>query len=47
MSEIARVRDASERTVRQQAQAVYAKADLEGRSDLAGYILDRCLSLDP
>lgn len=46
MSEIARVRGASERTVRQQAQAVYAKAELEGRSDLAGYILDRCLSLE-
>jgi putative tricarboxylic transport membrane protein len=44
MKEIARLRGASERTVRQQARAVYSKAGLEGRSDLAAHILDQCLA---
>jgi len=43
MKEIARLRGASERTVRQQAQAIYGKSGLEGRSDLAAHILDHCL----
>lgn len=44
MKEIARLRNASERTVRQQARAVYGKAGLEGRTDLAAHILDQCLA---
>ena len=40
-SEIATLRGTSERTVRQQAQAIYRKAGLEGRSDLAGRVLER------
>jgi len=43
MKEIARLRGASETTVRKQARAIYSKAGLEGRSDLAAHILDRCL----
>lgn len=43
MKEIARLRGASEGTVRKQARAVYSKARLDGRSDLAAHILDRCL----
>jgi len=41
MKEIAGLRGTSERTVRQQAQAIYRKAGLEGRSDLAGRVLER------
>jgi putative tricarboxylic transport membrane protein len=41
MKEIANLRGTSERTVRQQAQAIYRKAGLEGRSDLAGRVLER------
>ena len=41
LKEIAGLRGTSERTVRQQAQAIYRKAGLEGRSDLAGRILER------
>ena len=44
MKEIARLRGASERTVRQQARSVYGKAGLDGRSDLSAHILDQCLS---
>jgi DNA-binding CsgD family transcriptional regulator len=43
MREIARLRGASETTVRKQARAIYSKAGLDGRSDLAAHILDRCL----
>jgi len=43
MKEIARLRGASETTVRKQARAIYSKAGLDGRSDLAAHILDRCL----
>jgi DNA-binding CsgD family transcriptional regulator len=43
MREIARLRGASEGTVRKQARAIYNKAGLDGRSDLAAHILDRCL----
>jgi putative tricarboxylic transport membrane protein len=41
MKEIAGLRGTSERTVRQQAQAIYRKAGLESRSDLAGRVLER------
>jgi len=41
LREIADLRGTSERTVRQQAQSIYRKAGLEGRSDLAGRVLER------
>jgi DNA-binding CsgD family transcriptional regulator len=41
--EIAHARRTSERTVRQQALSVYRKAGVEGRSELAGYFLDRLM----
>jgi len=41
LKQIAGMRGTSERTVRQQAQAIYRKAGLEGRSDLAGRVLER------
>lgn len=41
MREIAGLRGTSERTVRQQAQSIYRKAGLEGRSDFAGRVLER------
>lgn len=41
MREIANLRGTSERTVRQQAQSIYRKAGLDGRSDLAGRVLER------
>ena len=40
LKEIARSRKTSERTVRQQAQSVYQKAGLDGRTDLAAYFLE-------
>lgn len=42
--EIAVVRGASERTVRQQALAVYAKAGLAGRAELAAFFLEDLLA---
>jgi len=41
--EIAAVRDASERTVRQQARAIYAKANLSGRAALSAFFLEDLL----
>jgi DNA-binding NarL/FixJ family response regulator len=41
--EIAQVRNASERTVRQQALAVYAKSGLGGRAELAAFFLEDLL----
>ena len=41
--EIAAVRTASERTVRQQALAVYAKSGLGGRAELAAFFLEDLL----
>jgi DNA-binding NarL/FixJ family response regulator len=41
--EIAAVRSASERTVRQQAQAIYAKANLSGRAALSAFFLEDLL----
>lgn len=40
LKDIAAARGTSERTVRQQAQAVYKKAGLDGRSDLAAYFIE-------
>ncbi|MDP2315348.1 MAG: LuxR C-terminal-related transcriptional regulator [Pseudomonadota bacterium] len=40
MKDIASARGTSERTVRQQAATVYAKAGVEGRAELASYFLD-------
>ena len=40
LKEIAAARGTSERTVRQQATVVYAKAGVAGRSELASYFLD-------
>ena len=40
---IAAARNTSDRTVRQQAQAIYRKAGLDGRTDLAAYFLDSVL----
>src|SRR5439155_26190872 len=41
--EIAELRQTSERTVRQQSLAVYRKAGLAGRSDLAAFFLEDLL----
>lgn len=41
--EIASIRDASVLTVRQQARAVYAKADLSGRAALSAFFLEDLL----
>lgn len=41
--EIADIRGTSERTVRQQARALYKKAGLSGRADLAAYFLEDLL----
>jgi len=41
--EAARLRGTSERTVRQQARGVYAKAGLAGRSELAAFFLEDLL----
>lgn len=48
LKEIASARGTSERTVRQQAQAVYKKAGLDGRADLAAYFIEDFLqSMEP
>jgi len=41
--EIAAVRDASERTVRQQARSIYGKANLSGRAALSAFFLEDLL----
>jgi DNA-binding CsgD family transcriptional regulator len=43
LKDIARARNTSDRTVRQQAQAIYRKAGLDGRSDLSAYFLESVL----
>lgn len=43
LNEIATVRAASERTVRQQAQAVYRKGGLAGRAELSAFFLEDLL----
>ena len=40
LKEISKVRGTSERTVRQQAQAIYEKSRLQNRSDLAAFFLE-------
>lgn len=40
LQEIADIRTTSERTVRQQAQSIYRKSGLDGRSDLAAYFIE-------
>lgn len=45
--EIGRVRDVSEATVRQQARALYQKAGLGGRHDLAAFFLEDLLGPRP
>jgi DNA-binding CsgD family transcriptional regulator len=46
--EIAAVRETSERTVRQQAQTIYGKANLSGRAALSAFFLeDLLLPLEP
>ena len=41
--QIAELRETSERTVRQQALAIYRKAGLSGRTDLAAFFLEDLL----
>jgi DNA-binding NarL/FixJ family response regulator len=41
--QIAEIRQSSDTTVRQQAQAIYRKSGLENRSELAAYFLDAIL----
>lgn len=43
LKEIAALRDTSERTVREQARALYRKADLEGRHALSAFFLEDLL----
>ncbi len=43
LKELAEVRGTSERTVRQQAQAIYRKGGLAGRAELAAYFLEDLL----
>jgi DNA-binding CsgD family transcriptional regulator len=43
LKEIAQIRHVSERTVRDQARAVYRKAGLHGRADLAAFFLEDLL----
>jgi len=44
LKDIARARNTSDRTVRQQAQAIYRKAGLDGRTDLSAYFSRACLA---
>lgn len=44
LKDIAQMRSTTGRTVRQQAHAIYRKAGLEGRSDLAAYFLEEFLA---
>lgn len=47
LKEIAAVRETGERTVREQARAVYRKAGLSGRSELSAFFLEDLLLPDP
>ncbi len=42
--EIAELRGNSERTIRQHAQSIYAKANLKGRAELAAFFLEDLLA---
>lgn len=46
LKEIARARGVTERTAREQARAVYRKAGLAGRSDLAAFFLEDLLHVE-
>jgi len=46
LRQIADMRDTNEITVRQQALAIYAKAGLSGRRDLAAYFLKRIFEIN-
>ena len=43
LSEIAGVRNTKEKTVRQQASAIYAKSELNGRNQLSAWFIDALL----
>jgi DNA-binding CsgD family transcriptional regulator len=47
LKEISSLRQTSERTVRQQAAAVYAKSKLDGRAQLAAYFIESLLEDTP
>jgi len=47
LKEIAAVRETGERTVREQARAIYRKAGLSGRSELSAFFLEDLLLPDP
>jgi len=47
LKEIAAVRQTGERTVREQARAIYRKAGLAGRSELSAFFLEDLLLPDP
>ncbi|WP_220336965.1 MULTISPECIES: LuxR C-terminal-related transcriptional regulator [unclassified Wenzhouxiangella] len=47
LKEIAAVRTTGERTVREQARAIYRKAGLTGRSELSAFFLEDLLLPDP
>jgi len=47
LKEIAAIRQTGERTVREQARAVYRKAGLAGRSELSAFFLEDLLLPDP
>lgn len=47
LKEIASVREAGERTVREQARTVYRKAGLSGRSELSAFFLEDLLLPNP
>lgn len=47
LKEIAAVRETGERTVREQARAVYRKAGLAGRSELSAFFLEDLLLPEP
>lgn len=46
LKEIARARGVTERTAREQARAIYRKAGLTGRSDLAAFFLEDLLHVE-
>jgi DNA-binding NarL/FixJ family response regulator len=43
-NEIAEVRSTKEKTVRQQASAIYAKSGLSGRNNLSAWLIDALLN---
>ncbi|MEM7246482.1 MAG: LuxR family transcriptional regulator [Acidobacteriota bacterium] len=47
LKEIAAIRETTDRTVRQQASAIYSKAGLSGRAELSAFFLEDLLSPPP